>query len=77
MSDEIRANADNAIEAGLRRAVRSDKAKLALAARMQLDAEAGGAVLDIEPAHGREARRFLRQDAIVGASFDRLAQRYG
>ena len=48
-----------------------------LAARLQLDAEAAGTVLNIEPAHGLEARRFLRQDAIVGATFDRLARRYG
>ena len=48
-----------------------------LAARMQLDAESVGPVLSVEPAHGLEARRFLRQDAIVGASFDRLARRYG
>ncbi len=48
-----------------------------LAARLQLDAEAAGTVLSIEPAHGLEARRFLRQGAIVGATFDRLARRYG
>ena len=48
-----------------------------LAARMQLDAESAGTVLSVESAHGLEARRFLRQDAIVGASFDRLARRYG
>ncbi len=48
-----------------------------LAARLQLDAESAGTVLSIEPAHGLEARRFLRQDAIVGATFDRLARRYG
>ena len=48
-----------------------------LAARVQLDAESVGPVLSVEPAHGLEARRFLRQDAIVGASFDRLVRRYG
>ncbi|MCY4592460.1 MAG: aldolase [Alphaproteobacteria bacterium] len=48
-----------------------------LAARLQLDAESAGTVLSVEPAHGLEARRFLRQDAIVGATFDRLARRYG
>lgn len=50
---------------------------LELAARMQLDAEAAGEIRDVEPAHGLEARRFLRQDAIVGASFDHLARRHG
>ena len=48
-----------------------------LAARMQLDAEAAGQIRDVEPAHGLEARRFLRQDAIAGASFDHLARRHG
>ena len=48
-----------------------------LAARMQLDAEAAGRIRDVEPAHGLAARRFLRQDAIVGASFDHLARRHG
>ncbi len=48
-----------------------------LAARMQLDAESAGRILDVEPAHGLAARRFLRQDAIVGASFDHLARRHG
>ena len=44
---------------------------------MQFDAESVGPVLSVEPAHGLEARRFLRRDAIVGASFDRLARRHG
>lgn len=48
-----------------------------LAARMQLDAEAAGTVRSVEPAHGLEARRFLRQDAVVRASFDHLARRDG
>ena len=48
-----------------------------LAARMQLDAEAAGTLRSVPEAHGLEARRFLRQDAIVGATFDRLARRYG
>lgn len=48
-----------------------------LAARMQLDAEAAGPLRSVEPAHGLEARRFLRQDAVVGASFDHLARRNG
>ncbi len=48
-----------------------------LAARMQLDAEAAGTMRSVAPAHGLEARRFLRQDAIVGASFDHLARRDG
>ena len=48
-----------------------------LAARMQLDAEAAGPIRNVSEAHGLEARRFLRQDAIVGASFDHLARRDG
>ena len=48
-----------------------------LAARLQLDAEAAGQIRNVEPAHGLEARRFLRQDAIVNASFDHLARRHG
>ena len=47
------------------------------AARLQLDAEAAGRIRPVPDAHGREARRFLRQDAIVGASFDHLARRHG
>ena len=48
-----------------------------LAARMQLDAEAAGSLRSVPEVHGLEARRFLRQDAIVGASFDHLARRDG
>jgi len=47
------------------------------AARMQLDAEAAGAIRPIDPAHGHDARRFLMQEAIVGATFDYLARRFG
>ncbi len=48
-----------------------------LAARMQLDAEAAGTLRSVPEAHGLEARRFLRQDTIVNASFDHLARRDG
>ena len=48
-----------------------------LAARMQLDAEAAGTLRSVDQAHGLEARRFLRQDAVVNASFDHLARRDG
>ena len=46
-----------------------------LAARMQLEAEAAGEIRDVDPGHGLEARRFLRQESIVNASFERLARR--
>ena len=36
-----------------------------------------GQIRSVPEAHGLEARRFLRQDAIVGASFDHLARRDG
>ena len=47
-----------------------------LAAQVQLQAEAAGTIRDVEPGHGLEARRFLRQKSIVDASFERLARRY-
>lgn len=47
------------------------------AAQMQLDAESAGAIRAVEPAHGRDARQFLMQDAIVNATFDYLARRDG
>ncbi len=40
-----------------------------LAARLQLDAEAAGAIRPIRPELGRQARDFMRKPAIVGATF--------
>ncbi len=45
------------------------------AARLQLDAEQAGTIKPIDPAHGRAAREFLRQPAIVNATFAWLARR--
>lgn len=47
-----------------------------LAARMHLDAASAGRIRPISPAHGHDARAFLRQESIVNATFDYLARRF-
>jgi len=46
-----------------------------LAAKILIEAKAVGEIRDVNPGHGLEARRFLHQESIVNASFERLARR--
>lgn len=47
------------------------------ACRRQLDAEAAGDIVPVDPANAREARDFLLQPAIVNTTFRYLARRLG